>query len=152
MEEYLDKLKKEFEKKNIKSFWAFCDLDEFKIIKKSEIEVKNKLKLNPKKYGDRTIANIHLSIRKKGIKDDDWILGVKIDIYEINEYGLINQSQHDSWGLSLKYTMDDLTKRPFKFEDIEKLINIVNDKIVLSSLDGIYYKEFVKRLKNYKSK
>jgi hypothetical protein len=151
MDEYLDKLKKEIEKKNIKSFWVFCDSDEFKIIKKTTADIKNKLKNNPKKYNDINIANVNLSVRKKGLLDNDWVLGIKIEIYEINN-GLINQSPNDSWGLTIKYTSDDLNERPFKIQDVEKLIDIVNEKIVLSTFDGIYYKEFIKRIKKYKSK
>ena len=152
MEQYLDKLKSEFEKKNIKSFWVFCDSDEFKIIKKTKIEIISKLKKNPKKYSDHNIANIHLMIRKNGIKNNDWVLSINIEIYKIDENGLINQSPNDSWGLLLNYTATDLTTRPFKFQDIEKLIDIVNEKLILSSFDGIYYTEFIKRIKKLNKK
>jgi len=151
MDQYLDKLKIEIEKKNIKSFWAFCDLDDFKIIKKTKKEIIEKLKKNPKKYSDRNIANVQLIISKSGLKDNDWVFSIKIKIYEINEDGLINQSSGDSWELSLKYTANNLTSKPFKFEDIEKLVDIVNDKILLSSFDGIYYDQFIKKLKKIKN-
>lgn len=152
MEQYLDKLKVEIEKKNIKSFWAFCDLDDFKIIKKTKTELIEKLKKNPKKYFDRNIANVRLTVNKSGLKDNDWILSVKIHIYKIENNGTIGQSQHNSWGLMLNYTADDLTNRPFKFNDIEQLINIVNEQLILSSFDGIYYKEFIKRIKKLNKK
>ena len=151
MEQYLDKLKVEIEKKNIKSFWAFCDLDDFKIIKKTKTELIEKLQKNPKKYSDRNIANVRLTVNKSGLKDNDWILGISIRIYEINDTGLINQNSGDSWELLLKYTKENLTTKPFKFKDVEKLIDIVNEKLVISSYNGIYYNEFLKKIKKLKN-
>jgi hypothetical protein len=152
MEQYLDKLKTDIEKKNIKSYWVFCDLDDFKKIKKTKMELIEKFKKNPKKYTDRNIANVRLTINKSGLKDNDWVLSVKIHIYKIEDTGNIGQSQHNSWGLILNYTADDLTIKPFQYEDIEKLIDIVNEQLVLSSFDGIYYKEFIKRIKKLNKK
>lgn len=152
MEEYLINLKNEFEKKKIKSFWVLFDSDEFKIIKKPIDEIKRVLLKYSHKYGNRNIANVVLNIRKSGLIDNDWVLAIKIIIYHIDKNGNIDKTQSDSWGLSLKYTIDDLTNKPFQFDDIQKLVHIVNDKIVTSLIDGIYYKDFIKKLKKIKKK
>ena len=103
MEDYLEKLKNLIEKKNIKSFWVFTDSDEFKTIKKTKKDIIEKLKNHPNKYGSQNIANVTLTVRSNGLKKNDWIFAVKIDIYEIDENGLINQSPNDTWSLLLKY-------------------------------------------------
>jgi hypothetical protein len=152
MEDYLEKLKNQIEKKNIKSFWVFTEYDEFKPLKKTKKDIIEKLKKYPKKYGSQNIANVTLTVRINGLKKNDWIFAIKIDIYEIDENGLINQSPNDTWSLLLKYNSDELTERPFNMDDIENMISIVNEKLILTSMDGIHYSNFLKKIKKLKNK
>jgi hypothetical protein len=152
MEDYLEKLKNLIEKKNIKSFWVFTNNDEFKPIKKTKKDIIEKLKKYPNKYGSQNIANVTITIRLNGLKKNDWIFAIKIDIYEIDENGLINQSPNDTWSLLLKYNSDELSNRPFDMNDIENMISIVNEKLIITSLDGIHYSDFIKKIKKLKNK
>ncbi len=151
MEQYLEKLKKDLDKKNINNFWVLCDHETFKIIKDTKENIIKKLQNNPDKYGNQNIAFISLVTNNAGFKKNDWIFAIKINIYQINEKGKINQTPYDSWGLILKYLESDLEEKKFKIEYVEKLIDLVNEKIIVSALDGIYYNDFLKKIKKIKN-
>jgi hypothetical protein len=155
MEQFIERIKKTLVNKNIKSFWVFPDSENFKIIKRTKDIVVNNLKLAPKKYNNVNIANVTLTTREKGISDGDWVFGIKIDVYEVNN-GKINQFPNDSWGLTVKYYTDDLQdyvsgNKTFDLKNIiRNMVYLVDEKIILSTFDGITYKEFVERVKKAK--
>jgi hypothetical protein len=152
MEDYLDKLERMIQSKNIEQFCVFPDVKPFKIIKKDKAEIKKVLKENPEKYSGRKVAIVTLKTDPKGFKKNDDIFSIGIGIYMIYEDGSFNKRQADSWGLLLKYMPEDLEKYPFSIKNLEKIVNLVYKGKIASEFGGMYYDHFKKLLKKMSDK
>jgi protein subunit release factor A len=116
MEEYLIKLEEDLNKKKLDDFWVMIN-NEFKAIKKTKTEVKKMLKENLESYKDKQIANIRLFIRKAGLDDNSWIFAIKITVYEINNDGKIDTTSNSTWGVYIRYNIDELRNNKFKLNE-----------------------------------
>jgi len=156
MEDYLSSLKLSINEKKLSSFFVLISpdgLDSFKIIKKSLSELKNKFKKNPQKYGNSKLAHVSLIFNsKKKINPSDWVFSIKIIIYIINNKGDINTSIHDSWSFMLNYNENDINIHHFKLKDVEKLINLVSEKIIMTGINGIFYDDFIIKVAKIKKR
>jgi len=152
MQDYLDKLERMIESKNLYQFCVFPDVKPFKIIKKDKAEIKTVLKKNPEKYADRKIAIVTLTPVPSGFKKKDYIFIIHIEVLIIYEDGSFNKRQDDSWGMSLKYMPEDLEKYPFSMKNLEKIVNLVYKRKITSEFGGMYYDNFKKALKKMSDK
>ena len=152
MEDYLNKLERMIESKNLQQFCVFPDVKPFKIIKKPIPEMVKIMKENPDKYADREIVVVRLNTDKSGFKLKEYIFSLSITNYQIYENGRINKTSNDSWGVSIYYMPDDLEKHPFKMRNIEKIIKLVNKGDLRSDFSGFTYNQFEKQLEYIKKK
>ena len=155
-ESYLSKLKKSIEENNISDFYVLIPpegLEKFNIIKTTLSELRTEFKNNPKKYKGYKLAGVALMFSpRKNIKPDDWVFCIRINIYLINNEGKIDTSIHDTWGFLLNYTENDINTHHFKMKDVEKLVTLVSEKKLLTGFFGIFYDEFLNRIKKLKKK
>jgi hypothetical protein len=139
MEEYLIKLEDDLAKKKLDDFWVMIN-NEFKVIKKTKTEVKKMLKENLESYKDKQIANIRLFIRKAGLDDNSWIFAIKITIYEINNDGKIDTTSNSTWGVYIRYNIEELRNNKFKLNELQSLVKKVASKQLTSNMiTGITY-------------
>jgi hypothetical protein len=156
MEDYLNILKSSINEKKLSSFFVLIPpegLNSFKIIKKPLNELQNKFKKNLQKYKNNKLAHISLIFNsKKKFVPSDWVFSIKIIIYIINDKGDINTSIHDSWSFMLNYNENDINTHHFKLKDVEKLINLVSEKILITGINGIFYDDFLIKIAKIKKR
>jgi len=152
MEDYLNKLERMIESKNLQQFCVFPDVKPFKIIKKYGEEVEKMILKNPKKYAGRKLAIVFLNTNKRGFKEKKHIFSIGVSIYKIYNDGSIDQVPSDNWGFSLNYMPEDLEKHPFKMSNIEKIVKLVDKKYLTSEFLGISYDRFEDKLNYIKEK
>ena len=148
MEDYLDKLKNMIDSKNIDQFSVFPDVKPFKIIKKDRDEIKEVIKKNPKKYAGRRVAVITLVVEKDGFKKNDDVFSIGIAVNNIDDKGNVGKTSKDTWRVLIRYITDDLENHPFKMTTVEKLVKLVDKKLIVSDFGGISYKRLEEKLEN----
>ena len=151
MDEYLDILKNMIDSKNIQQFCVFPDVKPFKIIKKESDEIKEVIKKNPKKYAGRRVAVITLYVKKDGLKKNKDIFSISISVSNIDDKGNVGKTSKDTWRVSIRYMADDLEKHPFKMTTVEKLVKLVDKKLIVSDFGGISYQRLEEKLENIRN-
>jgi len=151
MEDYLNNLKKMIDSKNIDQFSVFPDVKPFKIIKKGRTEIKEVIKKNPKKYAGKRVAVVSLYVKKDGLKNNKDIFSIGITVSNIDDEGNVGKYSKDNWLILIKYMPDDLENHPFKMTTVEKLVKLVDKKLILSDFGGISYKQLEEDLENIRN-
>jgi len=151
MNEYLDILERMIETKNIQQFCVFPDVKPFKIIKKDRDEIKEVIKKNPKKYAGRRVAVVSLVVNKDGLKNNKNVFSIGIAVNNIDDEGNVGKYSKDTWRVSIRYMADDLEKHPFKMTTVEKLVKLVDKKLIVSDFGGISYQRLEEKLENIRN-
>jgi hypothetical protein len=153
MLEYLKELDTKYTERNMTYFWAMCDNETFKPMKKySDRQIEAKFMKNPERYKGRWVANIKVYIdnTKHAVKQDDSLIDVIYNIFKVKNNGEID---FDGRAKTLRalYFKDDLNKRKFKSKDIEKFMKLCYEGVLRSDvLNGKPFKLLMKELKKKK--
>ncbi len=148
MTDYLKNLDEKIKEKGLRNFCVFPDLKTFKIIKKNQDQMVKLMKKTPEKYAGRHLAVVFIDVNFKGLKNNEDVFTIVIDIFKIYDDGDINKVSSSSWRLHLKYRLEDIENHPFKIKNLQKLIDWTYNKKTLShSIFGMYYDELEKDLK-----
>lgn len=153
LEEYIVKLEKLIDDKELDNFWVMCDRVDFKPLKKSQgwtyKIIKKMLKEKAQYYANKKIANINLYTNPKAVQEDKDVFSIRIIIFEIDEDGKINKDEYDNWGFMVNYKLKDLGVRKFKMKDVEKMMRLCAEKTLRSdAFNGISFTNMMKRLKD----
>ena len=148
VKDYLDKLEKKLEKKNLEEFWILVDRDDFKPIKDlSDKELKDKIKKKINYYAGKRIAHVTIFVKNKesSIKANDSLVHLVFGIRKISKTGLlVNVAE----SLKILYYKDDLENKKITFKDVQRFMKLCADGILNSSvIGGIKYSKLMDKLK-----
>jgi hypothetical protein len=120
--DYLNKLRKKIEDKDLKVFWLMVDREDFKPIKNhSDKQLKELFKSKIKYYSGKRIATVKFYVdnRESSTKNNDSLVHLVFGIRTISDRGTLN-----STGSSLKiiYYQDDLNKKKLTLKDVQRFI------------------------------
>jgi len=151
---YMVKLKKELEEKNMTHFWVFLDEPGFKRIVSPFKTMKDYIKKNADKFKNKRIAYFASLLRtdEHGEKmlfgpADIWI-GISLNIYHIDNDGNI-MGKNNSCGCVFNWLTDDFKITKFSFKLLERIMYIVNTKLVTCpSLGGYALSSVINMIRN----
>ncbi len=151
--EYLNKLAKKIEDKDLEVFWLMVDREDFKPIKNhSDKQIKELFKNKIKYYSGKRIAIVKFYVdnREVSIKKNDSLVHLVFDIRTISDRGTL----HDTGSsLKVKYYQDDLDKKKPTLKDVQRFMKLCADDILRSSVIGGHkYSDLIKKLKTQKIK
>lgn len=153
IENYYNKLKEKINDKELNDFWVLCNKTDFKPFQKnvSKTAIKKLIKEDIDNFSKKYLANISIVFKPKinfdKIKPDDKILTIKIYIYLVSKDGKIDTSIADTWSLTIHYSLNELENNKFSMTELDKMVESVRKKKVISDLVGISYTDWINNKK-----
>lgn len=149
---YIIELEKKLADRQLDNFWVMSDNEDFKPIKNiSKAEIRKKLSKKPQYYRGKHIAEVDVWTDPKRVDTDDYVMSIKVMIFEIGENGEIDKKYYNVWGIRLNFMTEDFKKIKFSLKLVEALMRLANDKSYINeTLNGTSYKNFVSKLKKKK--
>lgn len=150
-ETYFNKLKDKLSEKDLNDFWIICGRSDFKPIKNiKKKEMQNYIKTKTQYYAGKNLANISIVFRPRvnfnTLKDSDWLLTIKIYIYNISSDGEIDTDESDTWSLIILYNKDELNDNHFTLNELNQMIQMGSSRKIISDMSGISYSNWIKLL------
>jgi len=152
VKEYLTELMQKLADRELDNFWVMSDNADFKPIKRiTKAEIKKKLAKKPQYYRGKHIAEVDVWMNPKKVDTKEFVMSIKVMIFEIDEDGEIDKKSYKVWGICVNFMTEDLKKIKFSLKLVEALMRLANDKTYMNdTLNGELYKNFLSKLKKYK--
>lgn len=150
--EYLTELRKKLVDRELQNFWVMSSNKTFKPIKNKMVgDIKEMLANRVEHYKNKKIAEVNIWINPKKIGTDDFVMSIKIVVCQIDEDAQIESKAYDTWGICVNFMPDDLRETKFSLKMVESLMRLAHKKkIVTDTLNGVRYKNLLKKLEKNK--
>lgn len=155
VEKYFYALKQKLEESGKDDFWAILKDDDGKgpmtiVKKKTKEAMKEYIKTNTDRYKNNLFAWLNIVFKSRlkvdELTEDDWIITVKIYVFEVSDEGDIDKTKSDSWFLAVTYTKDELDQHNLRTKDLIQMIRMVASRKIISDITGISFTRYNEKL------
>jgi hypothetical protein len=91
--------------------------------------MKEYIKENADKYKNNLFALLKIVFRQRlnfdTIKEDEWIITIKIYVFEVSDKGDIDAHESDTWSLAITYNTNELDQHHLRTKDLIQMIRMV---------------------------